>query len=212
MVSLGNIVKPILELESLDVGFDQILSCIVGFANNTLLWLDNWTSGGTFVSCFPHLSNFDSLKSCLVAYHISQYGVKWIWKHRLEQQHEDSKNLPNSAPFSITSSSQTQHIRRSLTFPHMVSSMLAISSELFDYKVTCSVNNPTVWLKLVQIKTTSIIWRSCMDHIPTVFALTRRGVNLGTTACHFCPTGTESTEHLLVGYVYVREVLSWVLK
>lgn len=74
---------------------------------------------------------------------------------------------------------------------------------IIDSKNTCSVSNPTVWLKLVPIKVTSFILKTCIDHIPNALALNRKGINIGAIACHFCPTSIESSEHLLVGCVYV---------
>lgn len=83
---------------------------------------------------------------------------------------------------------------------------------LIDSKLTCVVSNPTSWLTVVPLKVTCFIWRACLDRIPTAIALMHRGVNIPSDSCHLCPGGTDSSDHILYGCPFTREVLLWIFK
>lgn len=47
---------------------------------------------------------------------------------------------------------------------------------LIDTRLSSSIINPTIFIKLVPIKVVCFVWHAYMGHIPTVSTLVRRGV------------------------------------
>lgn len=77
---------------------------------------------------------------------------------------------------------------------------------LVDSKITCSADNPTIWLKSFPLKVVMFIWRACMDRMPSDIAFIRRGVNISFSSC------ADSSDHLLASCPFIQEVLFWILK
>lgn len=81
---------------------------------------------------------------------------------------------------------------------------------LIDSKLAVSVNNPTVWIKMVPLKVSSFVWCVCMNLIPSVDSLARRGITITSSSCHMFTFPLDETNHILVTCPLVKEVVEWV--
>ena len=79
--------------------------------------------------------------------------------------------------------------------------------QLIDSIVTTSSVNPTIWFRLVPIKFISVIWRVCIDCIPTATALIKQGMHMSNVSHHLCNNEIDESNHLLVGCPFVIEVM-----
>lgn len=206
----GYITKSVADLENLGVRFYDIFICSVGSGRKALFWFDNWTEASSLASRFPFLATLDSLNSCLVADILSQNGVSWSWKTRPRQppEFQELAHLQTLEIFLISNVDDLWNSKLASYGKFYVSDLW----HLVDSKITCTVVNPTIWLKSTPFKVIMFIWRVCLDHIPSSSTLIHRGVNITFSFAVLCPNGVDSYNHIFASCPYVKEVLSWTLK
>nr|KAJ0194475.1 hypothetical protein LSAT_V11C800390950 [Lactuca sativa] len=81
---------------------------------------------------------------------------------------------------------------------------------LIDSKITSPMVNPTVWFHIPPVKVICFVWRACIDRIPTMMALSKRGVRVETNSCHLCSSGVDDTDHLFMGCSFAGDIWNWL--
>ncbi|KAL4563422.1 hypothetical protein LXL04_027464 [Taraxacum kok-saghyz] len=80
--------------------------------------------------------------------------------------------------------------------------------KLIDVEIMKDSDVPTIWCKLVPIKTNIFIWRARQDRLPTRQNLERRGVTIQTTNCPWCHTSEETNQHVFTCCRTANETLA----
>lgn len=165
--------------------------------------------GGSFDSRFPSLSILDKKKSCFVSERILPNEFKWAWKRNpsSDQELADINSLSGLISNVVTSHGLDQWI--SLLSGDGVFHVRELRC-LIDSKITSPMVNPTVWFHIPPLKVICFVWRACIDRIPTVMALFKRGVRVGTNSCHLCSSGVDDTDHLFTGCSFAGDIWKWL--
>ena len=177
--------------------------------SNTLFWLENWAGCGAFADRFPALYALEKKKSCVIAERISGCSLIGSWKKKPASSEELTElQIMRGVTDSLSMAGGLEFWKSKMSADgnFYVHDFRA----LIDSKLTVPLYNPTVWLKLVPIKVTIFVWRTCIDRIPSAMALVQRGINVPNKACQFCVAENEETDHFLVGCPVTEEALRWI--
>nr|KAJ0224090.1 hypothetical protein LSAT_V11C200087470 [Lactuca sativa] len=68
------------------------------------------------------------------------------------------------------------------------------------------------WIKQVPMKVMCFIWRAKMCHIPSVVALSNRGITLPSKLCCQFEKLGEIDDHALVSCPFAKTMLEWIFK
>ena len=81
---------------------------------------------------------------------------------------------------------------------------------IIDSKLTVPMPNLTIWLRLVPLKIIVFVWRACIDRLPSVVALARRGISVSNISCQFCNVGIDDSNHFFLTCTQVEDSLRWI--
>ncbi|KAL4562127.1 hypothetical protein LXL04_034321 [Taraxacum kok-saghyz] len=165
---------------------------IVGAWNNIAgVKKDIKAMGFRFIDIFSQIVKNEKKKLCKVADRVTQGGINWKWKSNpITAGLINDLDAINSdiAPISLHPGADQISCIISDDGNYRVSVLRKlIESKAPDPNIPFKVN----WCKLIPIKVTSFIWRAAMGRIPSVVALSQRGITIDTCACIYCIDGLE---------------------
>ncbi|CAI9299929.1 unnamed protein product [Lactuca saligna] len=169
-------------LESERINFNSVFGVKIMAGSNTLFWLDDWEG----VACLT--LDFLAFRSLTRKSHVSFRSV-------FSQM---SSNGPGRGmlQISLLSEDGVFHV------PELRC--------LIDSKITSPMVNPTVWFHIPPLKVICFVWRAFIDRIPTVMALSKRGVRVGANSSHLCSSGVDDTDHLFTGCSFAGDIWKWL--
>lgn len=98
--------------------------------------------------------------------------------------------------------------------PDRIYSVSLLRCKLDNMHSMLHTGSNIVWSRVVPIKVTCFIWRAVMDGLPTLEALSHRGINIPSMMCSVCNLEVETRDHVLVGCCRMAKkvwdlVLNW---
>nr|GEX43855.1 RNA-directed DNA polymerase, eukaryota [Tanacetum cinerariifolium] len=78
---------------------------------------------------------------------------------------------------------------------------------LIDDKVLPRVSSKTRWIKVVPIKINVHNSKVRLDCLPTIFNISRRGLDIDSIICLICDNTVESTRHIFFTFHLARDML-----
>ncbi|KAF5759234.1 putative reverse transcriptase zinc-binding domain-containing protein [Helianthus annuus] len=177
---------------------------IVGSGENILFWLDPWLFDIPLKDKYPDLFRLEMVKNCSVSDRISGDGL-WLWKHDVDTDSEkkDWADL-SSALGSVACSSRPD--RWAWVGAGSESFSVAAVKKLIDGSKDFSSRYVMEWCSWVPIKCNIFMWRAELDRIPTVEALSRRGVSVEDHGCSFCDDGLDSVSHMFTACPFALQL------
>ncbi|XP_023737564.1 uncharacterized protein LOC111885546 [Lactuca sativa] len=183
---------------------------VIKSGDNTQFWHDFWIGTCKLKTAFPSLYALESKKRFKVSIRILADEIKWDW---------------SSCPINVGLTTELENLTKAITtiqlqpgldetkckLSHDGNYMVHMLRQRIDQ--TLPVNNQQAmikWSKLVPIKVTCFVWRAIQGRIPSVVALSHRGINLDSTICGSCIDGPECANHIIISCpfaVMVREMI-----
>ncbi|GJY66487.1 RNA-directed DNA polymerase, eukaryota, reverse transcriptase zinc-binding domain protein [Tanacetum coccineum] len=74
------------------------------------------------------------------------------------------------------------------------------------------LDSPTRWVDLVPIKSNILVWKICMNGLPTRSNLSSRGLDIPSILCPICDETAETTSHTFFSCVLARDIMSKVFR
>ncbi|XP_022026490.1 uncharacterized protein LOC110927176 [Helianthus annuus] len=182
--------KPIVE----NFPIRKFLRGVVGSGESIFFWLDPWLFDIPLKEKFPDLFKLELVKNCSVSDRISGDGV-WLWKHDLDAESEKKEWIELSSALGSVSCSSGPDKWAWLGAGSENFSVAAVK-KLINGSKDFSNRFVLEWCSWVPLKCNIFVWRTELDRIPTVEALSRRGVSVENPGCCFCDDGADSVSHL----------------
>ncbi|GJQ97240.1 RNA-directed DNA polymerase, eukaryota, reverse transcriptase zinc-binding domain protein [Tanacetum coccineum] len=189
-----SIVQHIFKLQAKGIDLLAFCSRTVGNGNSTRFWTDSWCGVCPLKDLFPRVYALDANKSCLVS-------------HRLPI--EDWSSVLRRIPRSGAESSQFQDMMETIRQVPLTSSIdkwkwdldasgftvSSTRSHIDDHYLFGS-HTPTRWSRLIPIKANVLVWRMCLDKLPTLTNLDKKGIDVPSLLCPVCSDQVETADHL----------------
>ncbi|KAJ0495168.1 putative reverse transcriptase zinc-binding domain-containing protein [Helianthus annuus] len=156
------------------------------------------------VTNFEELFRLEIVKNCSVSDRISGNGL-WLWKHDVDTDSEKKEWAELSTALGSVSCSSRPDRWAWLGSGSETFSVAAVK-KLIDGSKDVSSRYVMEWCPWVPIKCNIFMWRAELDRIPTVEALSRRGVLVENHGCSFCEDGSDSVSHLFTSCPFAMQL------
>ncbi|KAI7725046.1 hypothetical protein M8C21_007005 [Ambrosia artemisiifolia] len=169
----------------------------VGNGEQTRFWLDAWLGDTDLKSRFPLLFNRSKDKSAM---------VKDVWKEGgwFPIDFNEMFSQAEAQEWSALSPllAQTRLVCKADKWLWDGSNSFAVSDvrkKIKDYR-DAQVNFKFKWVSWVPTKCSVFAWRADLGRVPTVDALSKRGVHFDQATCNLCGAENESANHIFADY------------
>ncbi|KAD3066596.1 hypothetical protein E3N88_34476 [Mikania micrantha] len=194
---IDNVNKDLLKV---NVNIHERLRCMVGNGKDVAFWTDSWLNGVPLCDSHSDIFKIAKNKKARVADNYCKVGSllmwKWDWKrdpHRKEEWEEVGYVMKLLGEVSL-SGKEDRWIW--VNDDGVDFSVKKVRSEVNGNITTPSFDQLFFWNSWVIRKVSTFVWRACMDRIPTMEALCRRGVVVASTLCPSCGMVEETVDHL----------------
>ncbi|KAJ0811025.1 putative RNA-directed DNA polymerase [Helianthus annuus] len=209
-----------IEEEFMKEGIDVTsnISCKIGDGSKVMFWLDTWAAGRPLKYEFPLIYSISKDKKNKVRqnYKENNGGIIWDWKWiRLPSTAEERVEWDGLK--SLLLQQDISQGNDTWSWKNNTAEGFSVKRVRKDIAGIIDINldpNAFEWSKVATAKVNCFAWRAIDGKIPTLEALRRRGVQVGSVMCSACQAGTESADHVIIHCPVARcvwmHVWSWI--
>ncbi|GJZ30560.1 RNA-directed DNA polymerase, eukaryota [Tanacetum coccineum] len=201
-----SIVHEVRVLQGRGINVADYIRLKLGNGENTRFWVDNWYEGGVIKELFPRMFALELNKNANVSSKLNASSLDNSFRRKARNRIEEMQ-LNSLAEISrMTTLVPCKDCYVWMLESDGVFSVASIRKEI-DGNRFQDVSLPTRWVKSVPIKVNIIAWKVKSNALPTRFNISRRGMDIDSIVCPICNAGVESTNHIFVQCVVVRQIM-----
>ncbi|GJZ10438.1 RNA-directed DNA polymerase, eukaryota, reverse transcriptase zinc-binding domain protein [Tanacetum coccineum] len=189
-----SIVHSISKLQAKGIDLLALCSRSVGNGLSIRFWNETWCGVRPFKDLFPRIYALEENKSCTVAQRLIIDDWSSVLR-RLPRGGAESSQFHDlmEAVRQVTLSSSNDKWKWDLD-----TSGFSVSStrSYIDEHNLLGSSMSTRWSRFIPIKVNVLVWRLCLDKLPTLMNLDKKGIDVPSLLCPVCSDQVETADHL----------------
>ncbi|PWA32006.1 RNA-directed DNA polymerase, eukaryota [Artemisia annua] len=173
--------------------------------------MDIWVEDQPLCSRFNRLYMLESEQNCKVRDRWNNGG--WVWKWRRDVRGGIEQSQLNSLLILLANVElQNGQDKARWTLDDQGIFSVAGTRSHIDEMRLLDQDFVTRWCPFVPRKVNIFVWRVMLDRLPTLYNLSRRGLEIEAISCPCCGTGMETISHVLFTCNLAKEVWSKIVR